>query len=207
VPPEKIGPETDASAAADELELLRLRNEVRQLREGAKELEKLRAEQAALKLENSRLRAAQAGGQSPSTNAPGLVERADWRFADYSRPEATVQSQLYSMASGDFDGFIGALAPADRDPFMKEREMTKEKFALKAAQGSEKMAGYRILGSGVVENSLARHPVNQPPIHIEELAPAIVILPIKQARDRRFWRVGRSESVPDSVDMMIFQLG
>jgi hypothetical protein len=82
-PRPKSDPETDA-ATADKLELLRLRNEVRLLREAAKELEKLRAELAASKVENSRLRAAQAGGQSPSTNAPGLVTRQDWRFAGYS---------------------------------------------------------------------------------------------------------------------------
>jgi hypothetical protein len=144
-PPRKIDSETDA-AAADKLELLRLRNEVRQLREGAKELEKLRAELAASRVENSKLRAGQAGGQSPSANAPGLVTRQDWRFAGYGSPEATVQSYLSAMASGDFDGFAAAFAPADRELFMKDTEMTKEKFAAKAAQGADQIAGYRILG-------------------------------------------------------------
>ena len=143
-PPRKIDSETDAAAAADKLELLRLRNEARQLREGAKESEKLRAEQARLKLENSRLGTAPAGGEA--TNAPGLVAKQDWRFAGYGSPEATLQSFTYSMASGDLDGFIAALAPEDRELFMKDNAMTKEKFALDAAQGSEKMAGYRILG-------------------------------------------------------------
>ena len=143
-PPRKIDSETDADAA-DKLELLRLRNEVRQLREGAKELEKLRAELAASKVENSKLRAAQAGGQSPSTNAPGLVTRQDWRFAGYGSPEATVQSYLSAMASGDFEGFVAAFAPADREMF-KDSEMTKEKFAAKAGHGADQIAGYRILG-------------------------------------------------------------
>jgi hypothetical protein len=145
-PAQKIDPETTTAATAEKLELLRLRNEVRQLREGAKELEKLRAEEAALKLENSRLRTAQGGTESTTTNAPGLVARQDWRFAGYSSPETTIQSQLYSMAAGDFDGFLEALAPADRESFMKEDDMTREKFAAKAAKGSDNIAGYRILG-------------------------------------------------------------
>jgi hypothetical protein len=144
-PPRNVDSETDADAA-DKLELLRLRNEVRQLREGAKELDKLRAELAASKVENSGLRAAQAGGQSPSTNAPGLVTRQDWRFVGYSSPEATLQSFTYAMGSGDFDAFLAALAPADRELFMNNSQMTKEKFAAEAAQGAEKMVGYRILG-------------------------------------------------------------
>ena len=142
-PPDKINPETDAAAAADKLELFRLRNEVRQLREGAKELERLRTEQAGLKLENSRLRMP---GESTPTNAPGLIAKQDWRFVGYSSPEATLQSLSYSMANGDYDGFIAALAPLDRETFIADSQMTKEKFALEAAQGAEKMAGYRILG-------------------------------------------------------------
>jgi hypothetical protein len=146
-PAQKIDPETTAAATAEKLELLRLRNEVRQLREGAKELEKLRAEEAALKLENSRLRTAQAGGESTTTNAPGLVAKQDWRFAGYSSPETTLQSWSYSMATGDLDGFLEALAPADRESFMKKNDMTKakEKFAAEA-KGSDNIAGYRILG-------------------------------------------------------------
>jgi hypothetical protein len=142
---QEIDPGKNAAAEAEKLELLRLRNEVRQLREGAKELEKLRAEEATLKAENSRLRTAQGGGQSAPTNAPGLVAKQDWRFAGYSSPEATLQSLSYSMATGDFDGFLAAQAPADRESLLKDSTL-RERFPAETAQGSEKMAGYRIVG-------------------------------------------------------------
>jgi len=146
-PAQKIEHETNAAAVAEKLELLRLRNEVRQLRKSAMELEKLRSQQAALKLEDARLKTA---GQAPSTNAPGLIARQDWRFAGYTSPEATLQTLSYSMAAGDFDGFVAGIAPAEREPFMKETE--REKFATDATKGVEKMAGYRILGRDPLSN-------------------------------------------------------
>ncbi len=144
-----IAKEVDAEkdgAAAEKLELLKLRNEVRQLRENTKELEKLRAELATARAETSRLRTAQTSNAATPTNAPGFVGKEGWRFAGYSSPETTVQSLLYSMASGDYDAFIAGVAPADRETFLKEGDLTREKFTAESTQGSDKIAGYRILG-------------------------------------------------------------
>jgi len=141
----EVDPEKD-SAASEKLELLKLRNEVRQLRESAKELERLRGEVAAAKAENGRLKTAQPSNVATPTNALGFVGKEGWRFAGYSSPETTVQSLLYSMATGDFDAFIAGVAPADRETFLKEDDLTKEKFAAESTQGTDKIAGYRILG-------------------------------------------------------------
>jgi hypothetical protein len=138
VDPEKNG------EATEKLELLKLRNEVRQLRESAKELERLRAELAAAKAENSRLRTAQSSNGSTATNAPGLVARESWRFAGYS-PEATLQSLIYLGAMGDFDGFLASLAPEQREEFMKDASLSREKFTAAMKEQTDKLAGYRIV--------------------------------------------------------------
>ena len=139
-------PEKDG-VAAEKLELLRLRNEVSQLRESAKDLERLRAELAAAKAETSRLRTAESSSVSPAANAPGpgLVAKQDWRFTGYSSPETTLQSLLYSMGTGDFDAFMAGHAPAARESFLKESDLTKEKFAAESTQEMEKIVGYRIV--------------------------------------------------------------
>jgi len=135
------------STAADKLELLRLRNEVRQLREGAKELEKLRAEMAAAKAENSRLRTTQAQGGVTGTNGPGFLARESWTFAGYSTPEAALQSWLYSTANGDLANSLASLVP-EQQPELKEgnETLTPEKFALNAKKGAERLAGFEIVG-------------------------------------------------------------
>jgi hypothetical protein len=141
----EVDPAKDG-AAAEKLELLKLRNEVRQLRENAKELERLRAELAAAKAESSRLRTAQTSNGSTATNAPGFVARESWRFAGYSSPEAAVQSLIYSGAMGDFDAFLASLAPEQREELMKDASLTKEKFTAAMKQQTDKLAGYRIVG-------------------------------------------------------------
>ena len=99
----------------------------------------------AAKSENTQLRTPQAGTESTQTNAPGALPKQEWRFVGYSSPETTLQSLLYSLATGDFDSFMGGLASADRESFLKEDDLTKEKFAAET-QGTDKIAAYRILG-------------------------------------------------------------
>jgi hypothetical protein len=141
----EVDPAKDG-AAAEKLELLKLRNEVRQLRESTKELERLRAELGAAKAENSRLKTAQSSNGSTATNAPGFVAKENWRFAGYSSPEAAVQSLIYLGATGDFEGFLASLAPEEREELMKDASLTKEKFTAEMKEQTDKLAGYRIVG-------------------------------------------------------------
>ena len=140
----EIDPEND-TAAAEKLELLKLRNDVRQLRETAKELERLRAELAAAKAETSRLRTAQTSNGSTATNAAGFVAKESWRFAGYSSPEAAVQSLIYSAATGNMDGFLASLAPEEREELIKDANLTKEAFAAGMKEHTDKLAGFRIV--------------------------------------------------------------
>ena len=95
--PSGLEERTNQSDVADEiarlkqenLELLQLRNEVRQLRDRQAGFANVRAE-------NQRLRAALAGGPRP-----GLIKAEAFANAGFSSPEATIQTAFWALQSGN----------------------------------------------------------------------------------------------------------
>jgi len=111
----------------EDAELLRLRNEVGQLRR-ERAAAQLRANQAATPAANSR----------PSYASPGrYISRDQLAFKGYATPEAAVESQVWALINGNFDQYVASHipepqenelnAPQAREQFENDRE---EKGAL-----------------------------------------------------------------------------
>jgi hypothetical protein len=136
--------DTDKTAlAADNRELLQLRNEAVQLREKTKDLETLRAELVAANAENRRWNAGSEVRPIAGTNAPGFLAREKWSFAGYSTPESALQSFFYSVGSGNLETYLASLTPKRRDAFLAQpKPPNAEEFAAQ----TKRIAGFRILG-------------------------------------------------------------
>jgi hypothetical protein len=83
---------------AEAQEVHKLRNEVTQLQALRSELERLRAENQRLKL------APIPSSSSPVQNSqqPDYFAKANWTFAGYGTPDATLQSFFWAMREGDW---------------------------------------------------------------------------------------------------------
>ena len=91
-----------SSDGEDRTELLRLRNQVAQLRAATNELHELRA-------------AIEHSPASPPATRPGaeFVPRESWTFAGYATPEAAFQSMFFAMNQRDQNAFVEALSPEE----------------------------------------------------------------------------------------------
>lgn len=120
---ETPGPESNADSAArrsGHAELLRLRNEVRQLRAAQAEADKLRAanRQLADELRSGRFRPRRL------TDVEGAIPREKWAFAGFATPEAAVQSLLVGLSSGDPEQVLHCLPPHEQTQL--RQRMTRE---------------------------------------------------------------------------------
>ena len=139
-----------AAAAAveksDHTELLRLRNQIRQLRDQKQEADKLRAA-------NQRLAGEiQAGKFAPRRLADmeGAVPREKWAFSGFATPEAAVQSFLVAVASGDPEQFVRCMTPEGADSYRKE--MARDPVGFRKQFEGEfgkfgKLSAFRITGT------------------------------------------------------------
>lgn len=111
-------------SAADRSELLRLRNEVRRLRDQRGDLDKLRTanQRAAEELK--------AGKFTPRRLAdePGAVPRDKWVPAGFATPEAAVQSFFAAVVSSDPNQFIACGTPKFAEMMKKEMAKDPDKF-------------------------------------------------------------------------------
>src|SRR4051812_10333551 len=143
------GPGSAQAAALDasaNSELLRLRNEVRQLRAQHAELEKLRAvnQQLAEELKS--------GHFTPRRLADmdGSVPREKWTFAGFATPEAAIQSFFAGLVTGDPEQLIPCMAPQAALDFRKQLAKDPEKVRKEFAEEFGKLgqaSGFRITGS------------------------------------------------------------
>ena len=129
----------------DHTELLRLRNEVRQLRGQQQEAGKLRAanQRAAEELK--------AGKFTPRRLADmeGFIPREHWADAGFATPEAAVQSFFAAMISTDPEQVIRCAAPEVAEEMRKDVARDLENFwrNLQDELGKvSKVAGLRITG-------------------------------------------------------------
>ena len=105
---------------AEKLELMRLRNEVTQLRGSSQAAADAEAENARLLAENRQLREnARANQAQPAT--PGLA-RDHWTFQGYATPEAAVASALWAARDANPDVYIASLTPEARQAFESEHQ-------------------------------------------------------------------------------------
>src|SRR4051812_2548492 len=128
-------------------DLLKLRQEVRQLRAGTNELGRL--------LEESR-HAKEAGTNAPPAPAiiitaggeEDYIPKENWTFAGYATPEATLQSSMWALREGDMEAFVGSLTPDGRSKIEEQTQTgskSQEELAAELKKSSEGITGFKIL--------------------------------------------------------------
>jgi hypothetical protein len=128
------------------VELLRLRNEVRQLRAQHAESEKLRGANQRLTEE------LKSGHFTPRRLADmdGTVPREKWIFAGFATPEAAIQSFFAGVVTGDPEQLIRCMSPQAALDFRNEFENDPKKVREEIAKEFGKLgqaSGFRITGS------------------------------------------------------------
>ena len=151
-------PETDAARDAelkrpqsDAQDVARLRGEVTQLRTGAKDADKVRAENQQLKTENQKLRGATAAAATaPAAPAPppGSFPRESWTMAGYASPEAALVSAIFSMQQGNPKQYFESLTPEEQLRMTKTWEgKSQEEIAAKHLSDTSKITGMKVLNT------------------------------------------------------------
>ena len=122
------------SLAPEELsELLRLRGQVGLLRQNDKE-------EARLQATNAQLRAARAAWEkqvAEARAAPNFWAKDQLAFAGYTEPEATLQTVLWAMNTGDVKSYLAGWASGDNVNVLFEGELrTQDETELAAGRKS-----------------------------------------------------------------------
>jgi hypothetical protein len=119
------------------------------LRTGAKDTEKLRAENQQLRNENQKLRGANtaaAKAPAPPGPAPGAFPRESWSFAGYTTPEAALVSAIWSMQQGNPKQYFDSLTPEEQLRMTKVWEgKSQEEIAAKHQADTAQISGVRVL--------------------------------------------------------------
>jgi hypothetical protein len=124
-------------------ELLRLRNELRQLRLEQREVEKLQAanQRAAEEIKSGQF------APRRLADMEGAVPREKWTFAGFTTPEASVQSFLAAIVSGDMQQLVRCLPSHEAEQLTKAAAEQPEKFRKEFMGGLDqlgKLSAFRI---------------------------------------------------------------
>jgi hypothetical protein len=124
------------SLASDELsELLRLRGQIGLLRQTDKE-------EARLQATNAQLRAAQEAWEkqvAEARAAPNFWAKEQLAFAGYAEPEATLQTVLWAMNTGDVKSYLAGWASGDNVNVLFEWEL-RDQDETELAAGRKSLA-------------------------------------------------------------------
>jgi hypothetical protein len=129
------------------LEIMRLRNEVTQSRAGTKEAEALAAE-------NQRLKAAMKQGNPNSAEGAGNAQparirdfpRESWSFAGYASPESALVSAIWAMREGNPQTYLESLTPEEQERMARVwKDKAENEIAEKHKNDVSSIAGLRVL--------------------------------------------------------------
>ena len=177
-------------------DLLRLRNEVRQLRAQLPELDRLRAENERLAAEiNSGITAPQ-----KLSGMEGFMAKESWSNAGFDTPEATVQTFFWAIREGDLARMAECMPAKERQYFLRlaeqgheqEREKTLGEF-----QGLTQGSGFRIVNRAEEQGLMTRSgqsiaegtPV---PVRVTlglQAAAGGAVIPLQLSREPDGWKV------------------
>ena len=131
-------------------EVHKLRNEVTQLRVGAKTTEQLRAENQRLRGADRQLQAAPKAGTTPPATVPqeGYYAKEYWAFSGYATPEAALQSVVWAMREGDTKTILAAVTPEEMARNWASK--SEAEISADAKRGTEKINSIRILDSRAI---------------------------------------------------------
>jgi hypothetical protein len=154
LPKLRAGSNSDQTGVAS-TDLLRLRNEARQLRAQLPELGRLRAENGRLAAEIS------SGIAAPQklSEMEGFVAKESWSNAGFDTPEATVQTFFWAIREGDLARIAECMPAKDRQYLLRlteegheqEREKTLSEF-----QGLTQASGFRIVNRAEEQGLVTR---------------------------------------------------
>jgi len=146
---------TRSQKGGSDMELLRLRNEVRQLRAQRLEWDRLRAENERLASEIS------SGIAVPQklSEMDGFVAKESWSNAGFETPEATLQTFFWAIREGDLARIAECMPPKEGQYLLRltkqgneqEREKTLSEF-----QDLTQSSGFRIVNRAEEEGKLSR---------------------------------------------------
>ena len=126
----------------DRLELMRLRNEVTQLRASNQAISKLEAENGRLVAELQNLRA-----QSSSSDRQPSIERAQWNFQGYATPEAAYMSAMWALKEGQIDTVLASFTPEERQRFETDNQgKSPEEIADRLKSQIDSVSALRVAG-------------------------------------------------------------
>lgn len=115
---ERLRPGPTGFSQEERLELMRLRNEVTQLRAtaaAAREALKVASQnQAAERAQRAEIPMAEATGQE------GALAREQWAFRGYATPEDALVSTLWALASGNTEIVPGTMTPSERETWEQQ---------------------------------------------------------------------------------------
>jgi hypothetical protein len=136
-------------AQSDAQDVARLRGEITQLRNTAKDAEKLRAENQQLRSENQKLRGSANAASAPAP-APvpqeGSFPRESWAFFGYGSPDAALMSAIWSMQQGNPKQYFDSLTAEEQTRMAKVWENKSEaEIAAKHQADVSKISGMRVL--------------------------------------------------------------
>jgi hypothetical protein len=129
-------------------ELMKLRNEVTQLREASQTAEKLAAENQRLKADVQAMRgqARSAGPQDGAEATADQFPRESWKFAGYASPESALVSAIWAMKEGQPQTYLESLSPGEQQRLAQNwQSMTPEQIAAKHKNDVASITGLRVL--------------------------------------------------------------
>src|SRR5260221_5890653 len=125
-------------------DLMKLRNEVQQLRSQAPLLANLRAENQRLTFEVNSM----AEGKVPLlSEMEGYVAKGAWSNAGFASPEAAMQTFFWALREGQFDQIAGCFSPDERRSLEKglaQKPKEESGRSFQEEMGVARMGGYRI---------------------------------------------------------------
>jgi len=181
-------------------ELLRLRNEVRQLRAQQPELDRLRAENGRLAAEIS------SGTVAPRklSEMEGFMAKESWSNAGFDSPEATVETFFRATREGDLAGMAECMTREERQYLLRLTEQGNEQErarTLSEFQGLTQGSGLRIVSRTdepklppdaltIVDGIIVE--ANSAPAQVTlglQAAAGGAVIPIQLSRERNGWKV------------------
>jgi hypothetical protein len=128
---------------AQKLELMRLRNEVTQLRSARDAANKAETELARLRTAASSARENSPAGAPSNADR---VAREDWKFAGFDSPQAAFLSGMSAMKDGQVEALLNTLTPEERQRFETNMQgKSQEEIAARFQKEYGRVTGVRIL--------------------------------------------------------------
>ena len=132
------------------IELGKLRDEVRRLRNRTNDLQTMRTELRRLRGQLSLARSTMASNAPPDVPASDIFPRDSWNFAGFDTPENAVESATWAISQGDEDSYLDSLSPDLQDEM--QSELADGSFSDVGPMEMKDATGFRIVDRETVSD-------------------------------------------------------